>query len=1849
MTGLAGKQPGDASEASLVESREEVLYHSGRTRIVRLHAADGATYVRKERWGPGSVYRLRREAAILQRLLGVSGVPRLATAPAPPGSILLEDADAESLVSVLAGAPMGTPELLTMARRLASILVAVHAAAVVHKDINPANILVTRGAGEPMLIDFDLATTFAEDRPAFAHESQVAGTLAYLAPEQSGRTGQPVDERADLYALGATLYELATGAPPFGNGDALTLIHDHLARVPAAPATVNSAVPRSISDVIMRLLEKEPDRRYQTAAGLTADLSRIERAWAAGDALPFALGERDFSLRLAPPARVVGRDREIAVLREAFARAQVGTGRGVLIAGPSGVGKTALIDQLRPIVTASGGWLVAGKFDQYRQDLETDGVAQALRGLGRLLLAEPEGSLQTLRPRLRDAVGPNAGLIALLSHEFAQLLDATPETVAGDPLEVGARTFRAALDLLRVVASPARPLVMVVDDLQWAGSTPIGFLDAVLTDDSLRGLLLVGAYRDTEVDAAHPLTAMISRWERLGVAPAVVRLGNLPTGDLGTLLREMLRLQPADAAHLAQAIGARTDGNPFDTVELVNALRRDGALVLGEHGWVWDPSAIRRFVGSSDVEDLLSERIVRLPEPTQAIVDVMACLGGDMGLDLLQAATGLSGTTLDEHLMPALEDGLLVMEGDEKASERSLRFRHDRVQQAAYGRIAPDPRRAAHLELARRLAQRPDLAGVSAAQYLRALAEVTDAGERRRVAVLFGAAAATVRLTDPELAERYLSTAISLLPQIGTAADDPLAVSLEIDLHAVLYSLGRLDEADACYALVQRRCPDPEQLAESACVQIDSLTIRGRPREAVALGMGLLVQLGVAVGGDLYAVAQRRMPELVAWASTLNLGDDLARPESDQRRVRMLARIINRLEPAAFFCEPELFAWLLLENRQQWVEHGPSAPLVANLGPAIVATIMLSGDYRTGYAIGRHALAVGEARGYEPETSYARHAFSKMAAHWFEPLEVSIDQARRAREGAIQGGDLQMACFTYFTSAAALLDCAPTLESCAVDIEAALAFADRTGNDHSAGSFVAYRQLLAALRGETRSAGSFADDSFDESAHLSRLEHNPMSRAYFHICRALAASLFDDAPSLAHHAQAAAGLLPFIVSFYPIALAYLLQSLALADRAKVAATDERAAVLAELDTCRNWLAERAATAPGNFEHLVRLVDAERAWATGDAWSAAQAYDAARRDVATRQRPWHHALIAERAGRFYLHNGLLHTAGELLAEARDHYAAWGATAKVRHLEAEISLPRLASVSAASRGSTVSASASAIDMLAILTASQALSSETNLGRLRSRMRDVLGAMSGASDVGIVLRGDRADDWRLYTSGDEHEIDLPVEDAAAQGLLAISAFRYTERTRAPLLVADATQDDRFMGDPYFAGVQRCSLLTVPVLSQGVLQAVVLLENRLSRGAFTTDRLDAVMLIAGQLAVCFDNALAERFRSLVQRSSDLTLVCDRDGMLTYVSAASADLLGIDDAALTGQAVAELVRPDDRAALNERIRQPQRPGVEPMKCQALHADGSQRGVEITFTDLSQDPAVRGVMLHLRDVTERHRLEAELHHAQKLESVGRLAAGIAHEINTPIQFISDNVRFLQGAFTDLLRLRQAESAVSAAGDEAAQHLARAHAQTVAADIDVDFLVAEIPDAFDQTLEGTTRVATIVRAMKAFGYATNDEKNPADLNEAIANTLVIATSELTDVTDVETYYAELPPVWCYVGDINQVVLNLVINAAHAIRSADRGRGVVTVATRLADDQVLIEITDTGTGIPADTAEKIFEPFFTTKEVGAGTGQGLALSRSLIVDRHGGSITFATEPGVGTTFTVRLPCRVEPPAS
>jgi GAF domain-containing protein len=512
--------------------------------------------------------------------------------------------------------------------------------------------------------------------------------------------------------------------------------------------------------------------------------------------------------------------------------------------------------------------------------------------------------------------------------------------------------------------------------------------------------------------------------------------------------------------------------------------------------------------------------------------------------------------------------------------------------------------------------------------------------------------------------------------------------------------------------------------------------------------------------------------------------------------------------------------------------------------------VALRGDYAAGYRAARRILALAQARGYEPGASQARMIFAGLS-FWAEPIENSVHQGQRAREGLIAGGDLTNAGYSNYVSVSGLLDCAP-LERYLSEVEAALAFSRRTGKTGRV--LDSYRWLAGVLRGESTAAAG-------EAVSPDKYAGDPVAQFFAHLSHGTAAAIFGDPAGLERHTAAAMLLVPVLPGLYPAGVARLLRGLALAGQARDADADTRGGLLSELDEVTRWLAERAADAPGNFLHLLRLVEAERAWAAGDFRAAALAFDAARHEAVQRQRPWHRALIAEHAARFYLARGLEHAGHDLLAQARQEYLAWGATAKVAQLDWAYPARRTPSDPAATAGEQpgdppqrrAAVTAGTVDLLGILSASQALSSETSIDNLHARVAGVLSAMTGATGVRLLLWDADRQKWLLPAPGGG---TVPTGNTGEEGAAPMSVLRYVQRTSEPLVVGDATGDDRFARDPYFADVDSCSLLAVPIFSRGALRAVLLLENRLIRAAFTTGRLDAVNLIAGQLAVSLDNA---------------------------------------------------------------------------------------------------------------------------------------------------------------------------------------------------------------------------------------------------------------------------------------------------------------------------------------------------------------------------------------------------------
>ena len=1491
------------------EADEQVVYRSDRTLVTRrTSSAWGCPVVVLARTGAAGRQRLVHEATILRSLSGLAGVPRLLSEP-DDLALVVRDVGGVALAQLIqaaedgAGTPWRAPELIDLAVALAEVLVEVHQRGVVHLDITPANILVHGPDRRPLLIDFELARTLTDECSLVGDAGAIQGTLAYLAPEQTGRTGRAVDQRTDLYALGATLHELATGHPPFGRGEdgAVALIHRHLAQQPSPLSALRSDLPAAFSQVVVRLLEKDPDRRYQSAEGLLHDLRLIcdhlrtaRNGDGPGSTVPepaMRLGTRDFPLRFRAPDSPVAREHELRVQAGAFGDALAGDTRALFVVGPAGVGKTTLVEELRPVAADAGGWFVTTTFAPDGDGQGLDAGVQALGAVGRLLLAEPEAQLREHRQRLLETLGVKAGLLAGMVPEFALLLDVPPQPATGDPLRAQSAAVQVAVAVLRAVAREGRPLILVLDGLQWAPPFPLDLLDALITAEPSPGLLVVGTYRDDEVADSHPLAALVARWHRFGVTPHRIRLDDLSAGALATMLAEVLRLEVDEATRLAELVHTHTGGNPCATIDLLNAMRRDGTLAPGRHGWTWDPAVIQRYVAGSARADLLAARVAALPDRPRRVLEMLACLGGEVDLPLLSAATGVAAGELAADLAPSLADGLLVTAAaGDLASGDGLRLRHDRLRQAALDRLGPSARGVLHLEVARRLAGRPDYRPVAAEQYLAALDDVDDPAEGRRVAELFAAVARDLRVTNPAAAERYLAAALRVLPSVDPGGRPPtgdvLGQSLEVARHAVLYSLGRFDEADELYRCLQTRAVTGFELFAAGAVQIASLTNRARPREAVSLGLHLLQQVGLQVppAGEVAEVVAARLTELYEWVGD-GAAEDLRRPDIADPRIRATAEIISVLMAPAFFSDQDVMAWLVLESRRLWAEHGPCRALVAPLCHAAVVAIGLRQDFEVGYRVVRRVLDLSVERGYEPETSRARFLFAVSAGHWFEPLENVLSEGRQARDGLLNGGDSQGAVFTYHALTATQLDTAASLDEYQSIVDGCLSLAERTGNDQTADAVLPYRHLVTVLRGGTTAdapaapAGAgvpAANDGPTDDPDAAPMT-NPMAVAIGHVAQALEALILDDRDALARHSRAAMRLLPFLCSHYTMARVHLLRALAAADQLRSGGAPGRPAgesgqePLAVLDVCRAWMADRAEQSASGYAHLLSLIDAERAWGIGDVSAARLAFDRGLEQVGRIHRPWHRAYLLERAGTFAIEQGEQHFGGVLLGLSRRAYAGWGAQAKVQQLERTHPFLRAAGnavAGAGARSSTTALSAEALDLLSVLKASQALSRETELDQLRDRVVGVLTAMTGATSVTILLRSEDGQRWIPSTSLRESVQDASVEDLSTS--FPLSAIRYVARTSEPVVVSDTTTDHRFASDPYLAAGGRGSLLVVPIQSRGQSRVMLVLENRLQCSVFSADRLDAVLLIAGQLAVSFDIALA---REELQRESDRRL----------------------------------------------------------------------------------------------------------------------------------------------------------------------------------------------------------------------------------------------------------------------------------------------------------------------------------------------------------------------------------------
>jgi len=1735
--------------------------------VERAVGADGETVVIKQPAGEfvvvEAVRRVQYEHDLLCLLRGDGVVDTRGIARDGGHIALITESFGSALSTSIADRRFSLGDALDVAIALARTLGRVHAAGVVHKDVNPQNILYDPVTRTTKLIDFDIACWARPGSPELVASTALEGTLGYLAPEQTGRMDRRVDARTDMYSLGLTLYELFTGQRAFEGDDALALVHAHLAQQPPRIDAVDPTIPRVIADIVARLVAKAPEQRYQTATGLGADLERCRRELAAGLIPPFAIGQRDVSSRLEFSARLYGRDAEVRALRAALARTSRGAVETVLVSGYSGVGKSSLVREIYAAVTAACGYVASGKFEQLHRDVPYSAVVAALDELIAQIVADP--ALDRWRTDIAMALGDDAPLVRSVLPAIERVLGAQPLAAALDPATAQRRLAVALSRLVQVFARKQHPLVVFLDDMQWSDAASLQLLTRLATSDDTEALLIIAAYRDSEVHAAHPFALALRDYEKRGAKISRIKLAPLELSDTAELVADVLRVTPDQVAEAATVIWRKTEGNPFFIRQFLRALHEESYITFDPraNAFTFDASAIERAEITENVADLLAHELGKLPAATRDALVTAAAIGTRFDVATLVTITDSPAAAVQALLAPAVDAGMIVpiaklayIAPDVVGCPRYA-FQHDRIQQAAYEAAPTAARERLHLEIGRQL-------------LVSCRASSTDDRDARLFDIVHHLSHGRALITEEvELAEFVDLVLVAARRARRSGAYDVAATLLRSacasrsfrEHHAVWFeahvgfaealSLGGL-HADA--REIVRIASEHATSRERATLEALDLTIcstQGLMTEAVACGRRAAAILGVELPADLTELAAQTAAELAIIMAAVDAAPVetwLERPAMrDPDKLAAMA-LFTSWFAAAYQIEPPLMVLICAKLVTLSLQHGncgASASGYANF--SIVLWAM--GQYELSFRfakLGVDLVRQVDDRAIEPGVAFI---FAAFASPWRRPLEDSIELLRATVGRAIEAGDLANAGYAaVFAIEYALVRGAP-LPEILDEVVRYRALCTRLGLT-DVGVWLSWFAWHARSWTGTERGPHEADiDYVATERALATAAGSPTILTIFRLLEVERRYWRGD---FAGALELARVVVPFVVTMpgsmfnAEFRLYHCLAAIAVGDTGP------------DVEAHRRDLVHYAEGCPANFAHMSAVIDGELARSRGDIATAFMRYDAAIDSASEHGFLKVETIAHELAARFWLELHKPAFAAVHLGKARDLCAHWGALPRAHALEQQ-RRGLGASTDNFTTSHSKSAIASTLDFATVVKASQAIVSDIVLDSLLVKLMEIMIENTGAQTGAIIL----VSNGELFVhaakqAGAAVAISGGAPLAGAREM-SEAIIKYVTRTAECLVLDDATRHPTFRSDPHVRDRRPRSILCVPIVQKDRVIGAVYLENNLLAGAFTADRLEAVGILVAQLAISIDNAVI--FSRLEELVTQRTL-----------------------------------------ALTEANRQ-----------------------------LREQAVVR------------ERMESELRLAQKLQSVGQLAAGVAHEINTPIQYVGDSVAFLQDGVASLLGLVDTYRVTAKAAPGTFDVEAIRDAED---DCNIDYLRDNAPEACVRALEGIDRVSKIIRAMKAFAHPDQHDQAPTEINTVLQNTLVVAHSEYREVADVESDFADIPAVCCHAGEVSQVFLNLIINAAHAIEDAVKGtgrRGKISITTRLDGTDAVISIRDTGGGIPDAIRERVFDPFFTTKVVGRGTGQGLALARTAIVDRHGGSIAFETELGSGTTFVVRLPVR------
>jgi predicted ATPase/signal transduction histidine kinase/GAF domain-containing protein/ActR/RegA family two-component response regulator len=1778
-------------------------------------------------------------------------------------ALVLEDPGGAALDRLL-GRPLGKSDFLRIAISVAAALRQAHARGIIHKDIRPANILADPSSGDVWLTGFGIASRLLRERQSPDAPEVIAGTLAYMAPEQTGRMNRSIDARSDLYSLGITFYQMLTGRLPFVASTPMEWVHCHIARQPLAPSERVVGLPTQLSTIVMKLLAKTAEERYQTAAGVEADLRRCLAEWESNGRIdPFPLAVHDLPDRLLIPERLYGREREIEALLARFDRVVTdGTTELVLLSGFSGIGKSSVVHELHKGLVQPRGLYASGKFDQYKRDIPYVTLAQAFQSLVRSLLSQGEAELGRWRESFSEALGPNGQLIVNLVPELELIIGKQPTVPELSPQDARNRFQMVFRRFLGVFARKEHPLALFLDDLQWLDSGTLDLLEHLVTHPEVRHLLLVGAYRNNEVGPSHPLIRTIDAIRDAGARVHEIELAPLALGDIVRLTTDALHCAPAYAQPLAELVEEKTGGNPFFAVQFMIALADEGLLALDsvERVWTWDTNRIRAKHYTDNVVDLMVQRLKRLSIATQDVLKHLACLGNTAEVGMLRIVYQQPGEVIHAALWEAVRARLLVHHGNRYA------FLHDRIQQAAYSLFPEEQRATVHLRIGRQL-----LASMTASELTEQLFEVANQLNRGGTLIVDPeekAQVATINLRTGRKAKasaayasalEYFVAGMAMLDECDWKSRHELQFGLSLECAECALLCGNLKAAAQQIVELLQRAASNIEFADASCLKINLHVLTGEHPKAIESALACLRLFGIDLPSHptleqvqaeyetvWHALGERPIESLI----------DL--PLMTDPQIPAAMRVLSALAGPATFTDFQLFCLLACRMVNLSMRHGasgPSAYAYACLGSVLGPHFH---RYREGYRLARLACDLVEKHSFTAYDTKVYHAMG-LAAFWTEPLTNVIELRQATTRAATARGDLTFACYGMHQSITYLLMRNDPLDAVWRESEIALDFVRTAQFRDVVDLLVSQQRFIASMQGRDAGFSTFRDERFDEPAFEAQLTsaRTPTVICLYWIRKLKARYLSGDYAEAQAAADKAKALLRSSAVQLQLLDYFYYAALTMTALYEEACADEQLIWRERLTAHQVQLREWTENHPPTFSDKHALVLAEIARLEGRDLDAMGLYDQAIRAANDNGFVQNEGLSHELAARFYTTRGFETIARAYLRKCRDCYLRWGADGKVQQLDERYPQLQLEPSSVASTGSNGSQNQD-LDLATIIKVSQAVSSEIVPEQLIDTLMRTSLEHAGAQRGLLIVphAGEQRLEAEATTRGDTIAVRFRRANVSATDL-PDSLLRYVVRTHESVILDDASAQSSFAADQYVQRNRVRSILCLPLIKQAALVGVLYLENNLTPRAFTPSRSAVLKLIASQAAISLENARlytelkqenGERRRAEdALRRSEAYLAEAQTvshtgsfGWNTFTGALywSAETFRIFELAPPDPpALARIIQqthPDDRAFVEQALDRAQQANNDfDLEHRLLMPDGSIKHLHVVghaSADESGHVEYVGVVVDITrrklaedaqraQVRERDEMQRQLQQAAKMEAVGRLAGGIAHDFNNILGAILGYGELAQNKLVE--------------GDPTRRQI-------------------------DQVMHAGARGKELVDRILTFSRSDMGERVPLPVQSIVEETLeLLAASMPAGVRLEQRLHA---PELAVVGDatqLHQVVMNLCTNAVHAMD----GSGVLTVAlepvanaerrllshgTLSAGSYVRLLVSDTGSGIPLAVLKRMFDPFFTTKRIGDGTGLGLALVQGIVAEL-GGVIDVATQLNVGTTITIWFPAAGQAP--